>query len=122
MPGFPLDDRLWGWLEPALKAGSDHESREDIEREIEANRAQLWVGDNAVLLTQLIRNPQGRFIHCWLGGGCLRGLLDMRGGIEAWGRAMECDYASINGRKGWDRVFSRYGYAQADGELRKSLR
>jgi hypothetical protein len=113
---------VWRLLEPALKAGRDNETREDIERELAANRAQLWVGDGAVLLTQLIRNDEGRWVHCWLGGGSLRGLLDMRGGIEAWGRSMGCEFASIDGRKGWDRVFARFGYERVGGELRKALR
>jgi hypothetical protein len=116
-----VNDAHWALLEPALKAGLDHEGREDIEHDLAANRLQLWIGEGGVLLTQLVRNDKGRFVHCWLGGGALRSLLDMRAGIEAWGRMMGCDYATINGRQGWDRVFGRFGYARVDGELRKAL-
>lgn len=117
-----MDDKIWAWLEPALKAGGDRDSREEIELLIEAGRAQLWVGDGGALVTQLVKAGDRRFVHAWLGGGALRALLDMRGGVEAWGRAMGCTHASIDGRAGWGRVFGRCGYVREDGELRKALR
>jgi hypothetical protein len=116
-----MDDATWAWIEPALKAGRDSDTREDIEAQIATGRAQLWLGEGGALVTQLIKADHGRFVHCWLGGGSLRALLDMRGGVEAWGRAMGCDQASIDGRKGWDRVFARFGYKRAGDELRKAL-
>ena len=116
-----MDDHVWRWLEPALKAGRDSDTREDIEQQIATARAQLWLGEGGALVTQLIKADQGRFVHCWLGGGSLRALLDMRGGIEAWGRSMGCDFASIDGRKGWDRVFARFGYERAGLEMVKRL-
>jgi len=112
---------IWRWLEPALKAGRDTDTREGIEQQIAQGRAQLWVGDRGALVTQLIRTGDNRFVHCWLGGGSLKSLLEMRGGVEAWGRSMGCTHASIDGRMGWDRVFRRFGYERIGGELRKRL-
>jgi hypothetical protein len=49
-------------------------------------------------------------------------LVSMAPGMEAWGRQQGCDFATINGRKGWARVFGKHGWSWADGELRKALR
>lgn len=118
-----MDDLTWGWLEAALERGREAgESREAVETQIAANHAQLWRGETGALVTQLVRGPEGLFVHCWLGGGRLAGCLELRPGVEAWGRQMGADFASINGRRGWGRIFRRYGYARRGDDLVKSLR
>lgn len=112
---------MWGWLEPALKAGTDADSRADLEQQIATGRAQLWVGDEGALVTQLVRRADGSLVHFWLGGGRMKSLLEMRPGIEAWARSFGCQFATIKGRKGWDRVFARSGYRRIGEELLKDL-
>lgn len=112
----------WPWLSNALRAGEDkHIGRADVLELLRAQKAQLWPGEGGALVTQLLETPEGRCLHVWLGGGAMRSLLDMRAGLEAWGRQQGCDYATINGRAGWDRVFRPFGYTRVDGELRKTL-
>jgi hypothetical protein len=109
-------------LREALDAGEDkHLSWADVQELLATNKAQLWQGDGGSLVTQLIDSSDGKCVHCWLGGGDMEALLAMRAGIEAWGRMQGCRFASINGRKGWDRIFRRYGYQRIGGELVKSL-
>lgn len=81
----------------------------------------LWPGDRAAILTECVIRPEGRFLHCWLAGGDLHELMALRPGIEAWGRAMGCEIASIEGRRGWDRIFRPFGYERVEDELRKVL-
>ena len=112
--------RVWPLIAPAL-----HMEAEDTEQgllaEILAGRAQLWPGEACAIVTQCIRSAEGGTIHAWLGGGNLREMLALRPGIEAWGRAMGCSWATIDGRKGWERLYRRFGY-EPDGEvLRKAL-
>jgi len=107
----------WPWL-----ARANPEVRRDhLAQLLTAQQAQLWPGEGGALVTQLITLPEGKFVHVWLGGGRMRSLLDMRAGVEAWGRQQGCDFASINGRKGWDRVFEPFGYTRMGDELVKEL-
>ncbi|MEW5685666.1 MAG: hypothetical protein AB1942_12170 [Pseudomonadota bacterium] len=48
-------------------------------------------------------------------------MIQLRAGIEAYGRAMGCQFATIEGRRGWDRLYRSYGYALEGGVLRKRL-
>jgi len=115
-------ERCWPWLAPALARGNERGlTRAELQRLILSGRAMLWPGEGGALVTECVATPEGRFLHCWLGGGDLRALLALRPGLEAWGRAMGCEMASIEGRKGWDRVFRPFGYARFGTELRKRL-
>lgn len=105
------------WLRPALVDTTDA----GLVEELGANRAQLWRGDTAAVVTQCVERHDGRALHVWLAGGALRGVLALRPGIEAWGRAQGCEFMTINGRTGWARVLGRHGYRNVAGELRKDL-
>lgn len=61
-----------------------------------------------------------RAIHVWLGGGDLDDLLALMPGAESYGRAMGCEYATIEGRRGWARVLRQHGY-EGDARLKKKL-
>jgi len=115
-------DRCWPWLAAAAGRGRERGLRKaELAELIARGQAMLWSGEEGALVTQCLITPEGRFLHCWLGGGALRALLGLRPGVEAWGRAMGCEFASIEGRKGWDRVFQPFGYVRAGDELRKRL-
>lgn len=114
-------DRLRPHIEAAVAHGGET-TVDAVLSEVLAGRAQLWPGENAVLVTQCVAGPDGRLIHAWLGGGILSELMAMRPGVEAWGRAMGAQYATLEGRAGWERVYRRYGYEPGpDGVLRKAL-
>lgn len=115
-------ERCWPWLAAALARGEERGlSKAALWDVLARGQAMLWPGDGGALVTQCLITPEGRFLHCWLGGGALRTLLALRPGVEAWGRAMGCEYASIDGRKGWERVFRPFGYGRCGAELRKRL-
>ncbi len=121
---MPTDhlDRCWPWLAAALARGRDARlSREALAARLATGQAMLWPGEGAALVTECLITPEGRCLHVWLGGGRLAALMALRPGVEAWGRAMGCDYATIDGRRGWDRVFRRHGYHRCGEELRKNL-
>lgn len=80
----------------------------------------LWPGAGCAIVTRIVMTPE-RTIHVWLGGGDMEEMLAMRAGIEAVGRLMGCRYATLSGRKGWARVFRKYGFEAVDDVLRKAL-
>ena len=105
------------WLTPALGDATEAELIE----EIAAGRAQLWPGETAAMVTQCLDGPEGRFLHVWLAGGSLEGVMALKPGVEAWGRAMGCAEVTINGRSGWARILKADGFRMVEGELRKKL-
>lgn len=108
------------WIEAALAI--DREIDPDaLLAEILANRAQLWPSEGACVVTQCVLGADGPLIHAWLGGGILSEMLALRPGIEAYGRAQGCVWATIEGRKGWERLYRPFGYEVSDGVLRKRL-
>lgn len=113
-------ERCWGWIEPALRCGNDRTlSKEALWETLETNRAQLWPGERSALVTELVNTPEGRFVHCWLGGGDIAEMVAMKVGVEAWARALGCEFASIDGRRGWLKVFP--DYHEHGSEFRKKL-
>lgn len=122
MPLLEEFERCWPWLAAAAARGRERGlSKDELRDLLLRGQAMLWPGERGALVTQCVVTPEGRFLHCWLGGGSLRALLDLRPGVEAWGRMMGCDYATIEGRKGWDRVFRPFGYGRCGEDLRKRL-
>lgn len=93
----------------------------DLEAELADGRSQIWIGEQCVMVTTLPREPEGLCLHVWLAAGDMADMLKIEPGIAAWGRAMGCSYASIVGRKGWDRILKAAGFHRVGQELRKSL-
>ena len=112
----------WPWLAPALARGDERGlSKSELKRLISNGQAMLWPGEGGALVTQCVATPEGRFLHVWLGGGSLGTLEALRPGVEAWARAMDCQWTSIEGRRGWGRVFRAAGFVRLGRELRKRL-
>ncbi|MBC7168426.1 hypothetical protein [Phenylobacterium sp.] len=107
------------WLLPALAPGDGGEV--ELLRELAAGRAQLWIGDQAAVVTQCVATAEGRSLHIWLAGGRLAGVLALREGVEAWARGQGCGAVTLEGRPGWARVLRPHGYAPQGRELRRSL-
>ena len=105
------------WLRPALTDATEAELIDALM----TGKAMIWPGDTAAMVTSLEEGPEGRFLHVWLAGGDLDGVMALKPGVEAWGRAMGCKFVNINGRRGWARLLRGDGFALIDGELRKPL-
>lgn len=115
-----LIDRCWPWLLAALEQDEARTSPDQLRTLLHTGKAQLWPGEGGALVTQLINTDGRRFLHCWLGGGDMQALVAMKPGVEAWGRAQGAEFASINGRRGWVRMFK--DYRREGRELVKDLR
>jgi hypothetical protein len=112
----------WPLLDRALARGRDAGlSRDALEAQVDAGRAQLWPGERSVMVTSLHDTDEGGCIHVWLAAGDLAELLSMGPGIEAWARAQGCQFASIDGRPGWGRALRRKGFTRVGDELLRRL-
>jgi hypothetical protein len=102
---------------PALK--DDNEA--SLVSSLAQGHAQLFEGSKSAFVTQIVGSARTRTIHAWLAGGELVELLSLIPGLEAWARAHGCKYATVTGRKGWDRALRPLGYERVGAELRKAL-
>jgi hypothetical protein len=109
-------DRALAYLEEARKV-SDAEPLEEVVRRINRGFAHLWLGDDCVGVTEF--TPMS--LHIWLAGGDLKELLDMLPDVESFARFHGVNRVEFGGRKGWFRLFKRYGYVQEGDEMVKVL-
>jgi hypothetical protein len=130
---IPHYTRVRDWLLEALPTDPRQPSEDDLLYDLTHNRAQLWPGRSAAIVSRLERQVRTTFagadtrirvvptIVLWLAGGDLKGVLELQPGIEAWARAQGAVDAAIYARKGWSRVMARHGFKTVDGELRLAL-
>ena len=105
----------------ALKRAGEGDTLADLELALTSDFAALWIGERCALVTTLHEPETGRELHVWLGTGDLSEMITLEPGISAWARSKGCKSATIRGRKGWDRVFSKHGFTRDGDELRKLL-
>lgn len=96
----------------------------DVVEAVEEDRAQLWPGKRAAMVTTLEDYVRGdRVIQGWLAGGdgdeIIRDLIPQ---AEAQAVAWGCNYVLIDGgRRGWERRLGPSGYRATRVVLLKSL-
>lgn len=100
-------------LEPAL----DGATWDEVVSRLYANTAQLWLGDDCAMVTEIWDDC----LHVWLAGGRLKGVLDLRPHVEQAARFWGLKRITLAGRPGWGRVLKRMGYVQNGVELEKRL-
>jgi hypothetical protein len=114
-------EQLREGLIQSLEGGGEGFTLQDLEERTRAGLARFWLGERGALVTYIVDNDEGRSIHVWLGCGDIKELVQMRIGIEAFARAHGCQWATINSRKGWSRVFANAGFEPDGEQLRKRL-
>ena len=74
------------------------------------NALKLWLArsEKAAIVTGFLNYPRLKFLHWWLAGGEMSEILAMERPITEWARSQGCRKASIDGRKGWERVLTEY--------------
>lgn len=109
-------------LQDALDHGGNTHNLQDVALAILNEDAQLWVGREAILVTQIIDHPQVRMITSWLGGGDLDELVnELRPRAEEFGRANGCTRSALLSRDGWIRALRDEGYKPVARYLMKEL-
>lgn len=99
----------------ARALGPDDGTLADVAVEVAQGRARLWLGEGAAFVTQEVSGPHGPELHVWLGGGVLQAVLALRPGLEAWARGAGFSAVTLEGRPGWTRALSRFGYRPRPG-------
>lgn len=108
-------ERCRHWLLPAMVDVTEAE----MIALIAESKATLWPGERSALVVQLQVPPPTA--HIWIAGGDMDELMAMRVGLETWARGQGCEWISLEGRRGWNRMLSPHGWERHGEELRKRL-
>lgn len=117
-PELAQFERCKAWLEAGLEYGPI--SMVDVLKAIQ-NGAMFWPGKACAMVTEMSDYGDGRAISVLVAGGDMQELRQMALGVEAFGRLNGCGWATIEGRKGWEKVMKSDGYEFASVTLRKAL-
>ena len=102
-----MDAAITNWQHARKLLPFKDVTEEDVLDRLLTGRAHLWVSPDSAGVTEV---TDGNMLHIWLSGGTLRGLLQMLPDVETFAKALGCRGVELTGRKGWQRIFSRFGF------------
>lgn len=97
-------------IEAALEYGGNTHTFDDVRDMIIAGRLQLWHGDRACAVTEIIEYPRKKVLHCFLAGGDMDQIIDMIDSAIKWGKTQGCESLTLSGRMGWQRALAKHGF------------
>jgi hypothetical protein len=103
-------DRCKKWIEDALEYGGGTHDFNDVVEGVLSGHMQLWAGEKACAITEIIVFPKKKVLHVFLAGGAMAEIVAMNKSAKIWGEAQGCSAMTIAGRKGWERVLKEHGY------------
>ena len=59
--------------------------------------------------------------HVFLAGGDLFEIKEMESSLVEYAKAMECDYITLSGRKGWGKALEDLGYKITHHDMAKEI-
>ena len=86
---------------------------EDVLKEVSDYRAELWLGTDSLVISNVIDKPKVRQFHIWIAAGDLGELMDeLYPAIEIRARELGCSVMTISGRRGWIRKLAAHGFGE----------
>lgn len=83
----------------------------DILNEVTECRAELWLGDRSIVVSNVVDKPNVRQFHIWIAAGDLTELMDLiYPRLEERARELGCGIMTISGRRGWIRKLKPHGF------------
>jgi hypothetical protein len=102
-------------LENALARAGDTHTFGDVLQMALAGDVQLWIEDEAMLVTEVRVTPRRRTLHFWLGTGKKDAVVALSEAVSKWGReSAQCTHATLTGRRGWQRVLASADWRPSD--------
>ena len=101
-------NKVKGHLSDALEYSNGMSDINDVRDSLAKNEADLWVGKNSAIVTQVMETHKAKALVYYLAGGDLKELIEMTEHIENLAKDMGCSKVLINGRAGWGKALGGY--------------
>jgi len=108
-----------GYLVDALEYSDGMLDIDDIRDMLATNQADLWMGKDSAIVTQVIESRLAKALLYHLAGGDLKELAEMTKHIENLAKDKGCSKVLINGRAGWGKALG--GYKERSRVFEKDL-
>jgi hypothetical protein len=108
-------------LQEALEHSGGTHTLKDVADQITRGAAQVWVNDDACIVTEVHDFPRQRVLHFWLATGDLHAILALQNDVLEWGKKNGCAAASLAGRRGWERVLADEGWTPTVTYMRREM-
>jgi len=107
-------------IRKSLERGGTHEW-EDFLPGLRTGAFQLFDNDHGVCLTEILKSPRKKHLHCWVTAGELPGVMDLSSRVEQHALDHGCDFMTTIGRFGWEAILPKYGWKKTDMVFTKEL-
>jgi hypothetical protein len=109
------------YIEDALaRCGGTHDF-DSVKEAIIAGKMQLWPASQSAAVTEVVEYAKKKVIHVFLAGGDLDEIAAGIDTVAAWGKSLGCDSMTISGRKGWERILDKHGFAPVAVVMERDL-
>lgn len=97
-------------LQKALDLQGGLYSIEDIAVEVKAGRMQLFQNENGICIVSVLEFPQRKMLNVVAVVGTMDVIPTLQDEVEAFGRSQGCTRFYSEGRPGWTKVLTKFGW------------
>ncbi len=77
-------------------------------------RYQMFDAERGLLITEIVQAPRVRYVQVHIGAGELDAVLELdRTRLDEHAREHGCDFITMTGRLGWERVLPKHGWTRS---------
>jgi hypothetical protein len=88
-------------------------SVEAVLNEVSEHRAELWIRERSIAITNVMEKPNVRQFHIWIVAGDLEELMnEIYPHLEHRARGLGCGIMTVSGRRGWIRKLKPHGFEE----------
>lgn len=113
-------------IQAAIDSGDEPYELEEIKKEIDGNRMQLWaiIANNGEIIASFVTTIayKGQVLLVFFAGGEeMHKWLSFFDELMRWGKDNGCTSCQVHGRLGWDRVLKPFGFHRKKIVVEKTL-
>ena len=114
-------EEIKGRLQKALDMGYNLYSPEHLLEAVKEGRMQCFQKGQTILLTEILKFPNGSVLNIYLAFGKLDDVTDTLPKVYEFAKAEGCKLVHMSGRKGWERILKKSGWKSEKVSMTKEL-
>lgn len=109
-------------IKKALHHGGDTHTWEDVQEGIVEGKYQIFWNDWGACITQVVQEPQCRYLNCFIVAGKLPEVMSLHDEVERFALIQNCKYMTTSARQGWGKVLPAHGWKKTRVVFVKELK